>query len=253
MQLITREDGLPTFIIHHSSSPCFHGSHVIALSFLCPVRCKSDFTTASPGSGIVLYTFEKSASWPLTAAERAGRMVVMDKLPKWREGDEALVYTIGHQFTVQEKLVMGGHVPVPDVSNARGSFLFHHRNAVKVVMECHNFEFVDESILVPCLLETMTQEEARTVYIRGKKGMKRDGAGRPVMELVFETRLYAEMLEGLLQGRWGPSIPGFQCVMAFTNLLHEVLVRNSHRAVAVAKANCAEISGLHSLLSHKLG
>ena len=155
-------------------------------------------------------------------------MIVMDKLSKWTEEGEALMYTFGHQFTVQQKLMMGGHLPMTLMDpDSRGSFLFHLRNAVKMVVERHDSEFVDESVWEPCVLRSMTQEEAQTVYIRGKRGLKRDGAGRPVMELVFETRLFVEMLGSQLQGRQQILIGKMKCNMAYTNLLHELLVRNS--------------------------
>ena len=57
--------------------------------------------------------------------------------------------------------------------------------------------------------------------------MKRDGAGRPVMELVFATRLYAEQLEDEVQERRRIMIGRIMCDIAYTNLLYELLVRNS--------------------------
>ena len=118
-------------------------------------------------------------------------MVVMDKLLEWREGDraeKALVYTPGHQFTVQQKLVMGGHAPMTLLDpDARGTFMLHLRNTVFMVVYSHAFEFADESVWEPCVLHittgSMTQKEEEerrrhTVCIRGKKGMKRDKAGR---------------------------------------------------------------------------
>ena len=107
---------------------------------------------------------------------------------------------------------------------ARGSLLFHLRNVVKMVVESHDFEFADESVWEPCVLRSTTQEEAQTVCIRGKKCMKRDEAGRPVMELVFDTRPFSEIPGGQLQRIMSGRV---ECNMAYTGLLHELLVRNS--------------------------
>ena len=155
-------------------------------------------------------------------------MVVMDELPKWREGLEALVCTLVHQFTAQERILMGGQVPVTLFDpEAHKSFLFHLRKAVKMVVNSHDVEFADESVWEPCVSKTVTQEEAKTVCIRGKEGMKRDEAGRPVMELVFDTRPFSEMPGGQLQGRHRNINGTVEYNMAYTGLLHELLVRNS--------------------------
>ena len=162
------------------------------------------------------------------------------------------MHTFGHQFTVQQKLVMEGHVLVtlldPDI---RGSFLFHSRNAVEMVVGSHDIEFADESVWEPCVLRSVTQEEAKTVCIRGKRDMKRDEAGRPVMELVFATRPSSEMLGGQLQGTQRIMTGRVKCNMAYTCLVHELF--HPHRAVVVAKADGAKTSELHALLYRKLG
>ena len=57
--------------------------------------------------------------------------------------------------------------------------------------------------------------------------MKRDEVGRPVMDLVFDTRPFSEMLGGQLQERQRIMTGSVKCKMAYTGLLHELLVRNS--------------------------
>lgn len=141
------------------------------------------------GSGIVLCIFEKYACWPLTKEEIRIRTVVVEKLVCWSLGKdtyEMLHEVLDRQFTNEEmrKLKEMIRLTKQQEQQEKGPppRYLYLRMCIKSLMTTHYAEYEAEFVVAP--------ERERNVFfwIKAKMGLKRDKAGRPLMELVFDTR-----------------------------------------------------------------
>lgn len=192
------------------------GSDLIHLTFAHPVAHLSHRLSAASGSGVVLCTFEKVASWPLTTSEITFRSVAIDELDRWRddeEGWEALSKALDCQFIAQEMLKLVGLLPEFTHPHGSKSHLYLQlRMSMRTLIEMHYCNPQKEYVVEP----EGEGEKGMFLWIIAKSGLKRDKMGRPLVELVFDSR------------REGRSASGAHSdiVCSAPVLLHQLLIRN---------------------------
>lgn len=159
------------------------------------------------------------ASWPLTKAERAVRIVAIDGLAEWPA--HPLSVATNCQFSGQEKAVLAGHATHLNLKYDHGFRSFILRLAVHIILMGHYCSPAEEYQWGPYVSRDIEEEENMMVFIQGKKGLRRDEEGRPLMELVFKTWSQEELLmapKAMMRNKIN---------LTFTLLLHQLLSRNS--------------------------
>ena len=181
MSVMMWAGGLTLFLI---GPPC---STVIPLFFSYPVLIASHKRTAVAGSGIVLCTFEKHSSWPLSKEEIRIRTVVVEDLGSWSVGKEryeVLPDALDCQLTINELGMLEEMIPelTEQQDGSMPHWYLHLRMSIKSLIGTHYADYEAEYVVAP------EREKGMFFWIKAKMGLKRDDGGRPLMELVYDAR-----------------------------------------------------------------